>query len=263
MTSPYSNILRRLAARDKITPFFEAGVLDNNWPAKYTIEIDSSPYYGLGDGKFHPSTHPLLGERLLWYMFHPLYYDKLVQERRSVIGEMTLTMGSALHGIMQTQFKMMGLCECNCEPGEQHTCRDIEVEYTNEQYNVRGRLDFLVHHPDGNVYPVELKTMNSYSFAKLQPDVISLQHDIQMSLEEDCLGYSEGVLLVAEAGWPYNLKEFPHIRNDRLLSEVYQKFDRVTTAVQLDIPPKHCCAYGSAQNKSCPARFVCWDVDKS
>lgn len=254
----YDSIFRRLASREKITPYFENGVLSDNWPMKYTVEIDSSPYYGLGDGKFHPSTHPFLGDRLLWYMFHPLYWDKLVPEKRSVMGEMTLVMGSAIHGIMQTQFKMMGLVTCDCEPGVKHTCGDLEVEYRNDRYNVRGRLDFRVHHPDGNTYLVELKTMNIYSFSKLKPDVISYEHDMQMSLEEDCLGFSEGVLLIAEAGWPYTLKEFHHTRNDTLLSEAYQKFDRVTTAIELDRPPKHCCAFNSFEMKSCPARFVCW-----
>ena len=39
-----------------------------------------------------------------------------------------------------------------------------------EEHHVRGRVDFLVHHPDGNVYPVELKTQNSRSF-ELQDDI--------------------------------------------------------------------------------------------
>lgn len=250
--SAYSSIFKRLASKEKITPYLESGLLADNWPDKYTIEIDSSPYYGLGDGKFHPSTHPLLGERLLWYMFHPEYRDKLIQEKRSVMGEMTLAMGSAIHGIMQTQLVMMGLCKEE----------DIEVEYRNDQYNVRGRLDFKVNHPDGNIYPVELKTMNSYSFAKLKQGEFKFEHDIQMSLEEDCLGFSEGILLIAESGWPYTLKEFHHTRNDELLSKTYQKFDRVTTAISLDSPPKHCCSYGSAEMQSCPARYLCWLRDE-
>lgn len=258
----YDSIFRRLASKERITPYFEAGMLANNWPMKYPIIIDSSPYYGHGDGKFHPSTHPFLGDRLLWYMYHPLYRDNLLPEPRTVQSEMTLAMGSAIHGIMQTQFKMMGLCPCECEPGESHTCGYIEVEYRNDQYDVRGRLDFRVQHPDGNEYLVELKTMNSFSFYRLKPGVISYEHDMQMSLEEDCLGFSEGILLIAEAGWPYTLKEFPHTRNDALCSEAYQKFDRVTTAIELDRPPRHCCAFGSPQSRACPARYLCWLKDE-
>lgn len=254
--NPYNNVLRRLAARDKITPYFESGILADNWPMKYSVEIDSSPYYGHGDGKFHPSTHPFLGERLLWYMLHEETRDLMIPERRSLQGEMTLVMGSAIHGIMQTQFKMMGLCKCDCTPGGTHTCGDIEVEYRNDEFNVRGRVDFNVRHPDGNRYLVELKTMNVYSFAKYNE--ISYEHDVQMSFEEDCLGRSEGVLLIAQSGWPYDLREFHHTRNDKILSEQYQKFDRVLTAIQLDTPPKYCCQFGSPTMTTCPARNVCW-----
>jgi len=242
----YDSLFKRLAQRDKITPFFEHGVLSQKWPDEYTITIDSSPYYGLGDGKFHPSTHPLMGERLLWYMFHPEFADKLIHEKRTVMSEMTLAMGSAIHGIMQTQFTMMGLCKEE----------DIEVEYGSRQHNVRGRLDFLVHHPNGETIPVELKTQNVYAFSRQKE--MKLEWDIQLSLEEDCLGYSEGVLLVAEAGWPYTLKEYHHSRNDNLLSQTYTKFDNVRTAVALDRPPKACCALNSAEMTSCPARHLCW-----
>lgn len=148
--SPYGSILSSLADKDLLLPYFRNAMLAQQWPDSYQVTIDSSPYYGHGDGMFHPSTHALMGARELYYRFHPDHRDKLIHEPRSVQSEMTLAMGSALHGIVQTQFQMAGLIK-----GPEH----IEVEYTIEEHHARGRVDFLVHHPDGCVYPVELKSL--------------------------------------------------------------------------------------------------------
>lgn len=227
-------------------------MLAKNWPDKYSIEIDSSPYYGEGDGYFHPSTHAVdtpyanTGARFLYYLYHPEYRDRLVPEKRSIQSEMALAMGSAIHGIIQTQLEMMGMV----------TEEDIEVEFRNEEHMVRGKLDLRVHHPNRETFPVEIKTQNIYSYPKQK--TLKEEWDIQMSLEEDNLGFSWGVLLLVEAGWPYNLRELRHTRNDVLLSTTYQKFDYVRERIAFNRPPKHCCSFGSTTMKSCPARYVCW-----
>ena len=57
MTGVYRDIFRSLAKRELLLPYFKNQVLANDWPMTYDIEVDSSPYYGFGDGYFHPSTH--------------------------------------------------------------------------------------------------------------------------------------------------------------------------------------------------------------
>ena len=148
--SPYGSIFSSLAEKELLVPYFRNAMLAQQWPDSYQVTIDSSPYYGHGDGYFHPSTHGLMGERELYYRFHPDHRDKLIHEQRSVQSEMTLAMGSALHGIIQTQFQMAGIIKDDS---------DIEVEYIIDEHHVRGRVDFIVHHPNGNTYPVELKSL--------------------------------------------------------------------------------------------------------
>lgn len=242
----FDSIFRRLANRELITPYLENALLSQDWPDSYNVVVDSSPYYGLGDGYFHPSSHGLLGARQLYYMFHEDHREKMVWERRSVQSEMTLAMGTAIHAVVQTQFVQAGLC----------TPEDIEVEYINQEHHLRGRLDFIVNHPNGDRVPVELKTQNIYSFRK--QDTIKDIWDSQLSMALDNLGYPMGILLVAEAGWPYTFKEFRVTRNDKLLTEIYTKFDYVRERIELNIPPKHCCTLGSPEMKECPARFECW-----
>ena len=249
--SPYGSILSSLAEKDLLLPYFRNAMLAQQWPDSYQVTIDSSPYYGHGDGYFHPSTHGLMGSRELYYRFHPEHRDKLIHERRSVQSEMTLAMGSALHGIVQTQFQMAGLI---ADP------KDCEVEYVIDEHHVRGRVDFLVHHPDGCTYPVELKTQNSRGF-DLQTQ-IKESWDAQLSMGLHGTGYATGILLVLESGYPYRMKEFLVDRNDVLLSRIFAKFAHVRDCIATSTPPEHCCPLDSVTMKACPARYECWQANK-
>ncbi len=250
--SPYGSVLASLTDKDLLLPYFRNAMLSQRWPDSYDVTIDSGPYYGHGDGMFHPSSHALMDARELYYRFHPDHRDNIIVERRSVQSEMTLAMGSALHGIIQAQFQMAGLIT-----SPEH----VEVEYTIEEHNARGRVDFLVHHPDGFVYPVELKTQNSRGF-DLQTQ-IKPEWDAQLSMGLHGTGYSTGILLVLESGYPYRMKEFLVDRNDRLLSEIFAKFDYVRECIATDTPPEHCCPLDSVRMKACPARFECWLAKKA
>ena len=250
MTTAYSGVLRSLIKKELILPYLENQILSETWPDSYTVTIDSRPYYGKGDGYFHPSTHPLMGERLLYYMFHPDHRDQMIREKPSMKREVTLSVGSSIHAVIQTQFQMAGLVSPD----------NVEVEYINDEHHVRGRIDFIVDHPTGQTIPVELKTMSARIFGK--QDKIKPEWDAQLSLALDAVGQDTGILLLLEVGHPYGIKEFIVPRNDALLSEIYGKFDRVREAIALNIPPTHCCSPGSSTVANCPARFECWMKDE-
>jgi hypothetical protein len=244
--SPYRSIFRSLIDRDLLLPYFRNAMLGDNWPEHYIIKIDSSPYYGLGDGYFHPSTHGQLDARQLYYMFHPDHRERMVFEPRQVQDEMTLAMGSALHGVVQTQFEQAGLLKPE----------DVEVEYIIKEHHVRGRIDMIVDHPNGDRIPVEFKTQNSraYDFQKDIKDI----WDMQLSMALYGTKQPYGVLLVLESGYPYRMREYRVVRNDALLTDIFAKFDYVRESIAANRPPEHCCAKGSAVMKKCPARYECW-----
>lgn len=246
------SIFKSLAERDLLIPYFRNSLLSQEWPDSYTIEIDSSPYYGKGDGYFHPSTHGLMHARQLYYHFHPDHRDNMVPRERTITDEMTLAMGSALHGVIQTQFEMAGLIRGST---------DVEVEYVIEQHHVRGRVDFIVHHPDGNVYPVELKTQNSRAFS-FQKEIKPIW-DAQLSMGLYGTGHPVGILLVLESGYPYGMREYRVPRNDVLLSEIFEKFDYVRECIALNTPPQYCCAPNSKEMEACAARLECWLKNKA
>lgn len=244
----FESLLNSLAHRDLILPYFEAALLSGNWPTSYSVEIDSAPYYGAGDGYFHPSSHPMKGERELYYMMHPDYAGKLVAERPSLQREMAFSMGSALHGIMQTQMQMAGLIT---------SPDDIEVEYVNHEHHVRGRIDWITHHPtNGSRLPVEFKTRTAFKFSSQKEPEPSWVAQLNLALDsQDC---DLGILLMMESGFPYRCAEFQVKRDHELLDSIYSKFDRVREAVATSTPPQHCCPPDSDVMKACPARQVCW-----
>ena len=256
------NIFQRLGNREVIVPLLEDAITSGKWPDSYSVTIDSAPYYGLtdvdgvggkggsGDGYFHPSTHPFWGERRLFLSFHPDYQEEKVPEKRTLTGELTLSMGSALHGIVQAQFEMAGVLRPE----------NIEYEYINEEHHCRGRIDFILDLPGGGEMVTELKTMNSYSFRNLEE--IKPSWDAQLSMALDNSGHDSGILLVMEAGWPYTMREFKVPRNDELLSRTYEKFDRVRDALEDDVLPAPCCAPESPEMKECPFRYFCWGKEK-
>lgn len=246
----FEGLLGRLANKDLILPFFEVGMLADHWPDKYIIEVDSSPYYGLNsdgtpDGYFHPSTHPLMGERELYLRFHPDTRDLMVGERKSLKGQMTLAMGSALHAVLQTQMEMAGLIKKD----------DIEVEYIIHDHHVRGRIDWIAHLPNEMTCIVEFKTRMSWAYKnQKEPEASWLA---QVNLGMDAMDCDFGIILMLESGFPYQMREF-HVRRDRqLLDEIYGKFDRVREAIATNTPPRACCGYNSQEMKQCAMRYAC------
>lgn len=250
MPTGFDSILNRLASRDLILPFFEAGMIADNWPEYYDIRVDSRPYYGAGDGYFHPSTHALMGERELYYRFHPATRDLMIPEQPTIQRQMAFAMGSALHGVLQTQMEMMKLVR-----GPE----DIEVEYINEAHHLRGRIDWITHLPSGQRLVVEMKTRTVSRFAwQNEPEPSWLA---QLNLGMDSQDADLGILLMVEAGYPYRMTEFQVKRDRLLLDTIYAKFDRVRAAVAANEPPIHCCAPESPTMKKCPARHQCWLKD--
>lgn len=243
----YENILRSLQNKQLILPFLENQIMADKWPDSYTVEVDSSPYYGLGDGMFHPSSHPLMGARQLYYLFHPDHRANMVPEPNTLQRQMTLAMGSSLHAVLQAQMKMIGRV----------TDADIEVEYVIGEHNVRGRIDWIFQHPSEGPVIVEMKTRTGYKFDKTTiADMPSW--NAQMSLAEYSQGHTRGVLLMAESAWPYRLRELSHTRDDKLLEEIFYKFDYVRECIAANEPPAYCCAYDSPEMSSCQARYECW-----
>ena len=176
MGRPVKNILNALQQKQIVLPYLENAFHSDQWPDEYNIRVDSQPYYGLedeegithdvgvGDGYFHPSSHPLMPSRELYYRFHPKHNGMVINERRSLTSHMTLAGGSAMHAVIQTQLHMAkvlmkGSGLDTWAPTEHNPLvkgrwvpeNPYEWEYINTEHMVRGRMDGILDHPLGQM----------------------------------------------------------------------------------------------------------------
>jgi hypothetical protein len=235
-TTALDNIIKRMGKSELVLPYFENAMRSQEY----------RPYYGKGDGYFHPSTHPLMGERELYYRFHPDTCNTIMEEPFSLQREMTVSVGHTMHEILQTMLAKTGLLREE----------NVEKLFTIEEHHVRGKIDAIVDHPRLGPLVVEIKTRTHYKFAKTTEPLP--EWEAQLSIQLDSQGLERGLILMVETGYPFRLSELQVRRNDALLSQIYGKFDRVREAIALNRPPAPCCAPNSAEVTSCPARFNCW-----
>ncbi|AVO25015.1 exonuclease [Rhodococcus phage Finch] len=272
-----SSIFKRLYEKQLVMPYLENAFHNDNWPDQYFINVDSSPYYGLmdedgvthetgaGDGYFHPSTHPLMSERELYYRFHPLYASRLPRERRNLTSHLTLAAGSAMHATIQTMLDMSGILKRGDEEWHDHSSlvkaryakNNLgEWEYIREDIKLRGRSDGVIKHPEEGEFMLEFKTMNSRMYRILKES--KEPWSIQTELAADQYGVDLSVILVMEMGYPFDFKEFHIPRRTSHIEPIYEKFDRVLEAVKRDTPPPCSHAYASTLSKHCPVSQFCW-----
>lgn len=244
-------LLERLQNRELLVPYLEQGLANNKWPDKYNIEVDSSPYKGSKDGHFHPSSHVFASEKFLYLALHPKWKHEGVYQRRTLQGSMTLAMGSALHAVVQTQLNMIGMIEED----------DIEVPILDEERKIKGHMDFRVHHPNHNLYAVDLKTQNSrgYDMQKTAKDVWLGQLRIYMKI----LGIDKGIVLVLESGFPYRMKEFHLEQDEDFIKVTYDKWAKVLSMIENDdMPEGPCHTPGTVFSDRCPFRHISCGLEK-
>ena len=238
----YDNLLKRLANQEIVLPMLEnamrAAVRDG-------ADLHGGVWEGRGDGYFHPSTHPLMGERQLYYLFHPDTQKFAVDEPFSLEREMAAGVGTSLHEILQRHLVRTGLVKPE----------NVEKMFTIEEHHVRGRIDAIVDHLTRGPIVVEIKSRTHFKFAKTE---LLPKWEAQLSIQLDSQGLETGIILMVESGYPFRMREIPVARNDALLSEIYSKFDRVREAIALNRAPIYCCAPNSPTVTTCPVRFACW-----
>lgn len=240
------SLMKRLASREILVPHIEQSMLAENWPQSYSVEIDTSPYYGQrtpegehieigsGDGRFHPSSHSLACQRDLYIAFHPQLQHLRPVMRKDLAFYMTVNFGTAIHGLLQTQLEMCGLLV----PGS------VEWEYDCKDHNVRGRIDAVIQPPNHGEVVLDIKTINSRGFSFLKAHEPKESWDIQVNLGMEHYGADEGLILAVEAGYPWGLKEVPIKRRSYITEPVYEKWERVTEAIQHDDPLRCTCQTG-------------------
>lgn len=247
VTLTRNTLFNRLNSRELIIPYIDQALSKDEWPSSYQIQVDTRPHDSRVDDYFHPSSHCIPGPRKLQMMIDPRFRDKILVEKMSPTSMMTISYGSALHAILQTQLKMAGIL----------TEEQIEVPLVNEDLHARGHMDFLLDHPNGNKYCVDIKTRNSRGFDNDRgplPEWVA-----QLNCYMDWIGVDDAIVLVVESGYPFRMKEWHFKKSSNVIDPIYKKWRYVRGMIERGEEIMDMCCTPASLDKYCPARFLCWE----
>lgn len=251
-----------------LKPILHAYLFEARFPGRFTVEFRKEEHVRKPDGWFHPSEHPLWPERMLYYyLTEP---DSIEREPLEYMGTMSVTMGKAMHSFIGMCLKDQGVLLGKEQLEAEGILCDDDGEPTlvDEQHRRRGHTDGIlqVHMPtfphfSRQIY--EFKTSNDMKLRKLEDldlDAFRETWPSYWTQVQEYLamsGYQVAIVLFLGMGFPWTMKEF-HIPADvQWQQEMKAKYTRVLTAVEDRQVPNPCCAPGSAESTSCPARHVC------
>lgn len=215
------------------------------------------------DGWFHPSTHPGWSERALYeYLAHP---TQVVKRRLDFSGKLSVTAGTALHGMFQQVLRRTGdlppehqVCRTGCPP----EARCQEPSWADEDTGARGHADgdngedlVELKFTNENTWAgtkrlMELEDREDEAFARFWPDYWDQAIEYQR-----LSGRRRTIVLLGMQGFPWEFREF-HVVYDRArANEVRDKYRRVRQQVADQRPGRCLCA--AKERAGCAARRLC------
>lgn len=263
MTKPsptFRKLLTGAAGGEVLKPIIQAYLYDPKFPS-FSIDVEGwkpKP----PDGYFHPSTHPLASERLLYhYLVEP---QNLLLEVFDPTSTMTVTQGHFWHEFIQ----MVGLDSGFLLPSPTPTVARNRAEWywLHEPTKARGWSDGVTSDavcPDEEIF--EFKTMRGPKAAKIakgRPDAPEVQASFK-ALVPDYYAQAQEYLrlsgrrrwraIILSLEWPFDMREVVLDADRGFQHSIASKYERVLQAAADQRPPLACCG----PLKDCPARGVC------
>lgn len=250
-----------------IKPHLDAYLMSGQWPDDFSIRFRKHVLEHGPDGWFHPSTHPLMGLKRLWYyLAAPEQWVPEVKEPKSIL---TTTIGEALHGFAKTLLIDAGLLD---PPPGNCPCGDPECDEwwtIDEVARSRGHADgrtslYIEGYPDG---PKNFEFKSATPLKKLGDDLdldwlIGRHPDYWAQQQEymRMLGLPMTVLVFMMTGYPYDTREFHIPADPNFQNETVEKYMlALECADQMYEPTVVCpsCYPGGPITKECEARTLC------
>lgn len=266
----FTPAFRRMADMSQklhLVPLIENAVRECAFPDPFGVTFHGYEAKRKPDGWFHPSTHPTMDERQLYfYLAEP---DRWVEETFEYGPRMSVLMGSATHEILQHVMTEMGIllpptgiCLCCQRPHGTGPGQCNEWGVRDETLGRRGHLDGLAAITgwgDWNEGVVDIKTC--------APPVIRGidHHDLptfktkwpkyyaQMQEYLALTGKRQGLVLFLAMSEGWDMREFTIPRDDVYIARLEAKYRAVRNYVEAGtVPPVACCS-GGARARRCPA----------
>jgi hypothetical protein len=257
-----------------LTPIIQAYLYEAKFPDVFTMTFHKEGGHRKPDGYFHPSTHPLMTARqLYYYMTEP---DRWVQAQLSYESRMAVTMGTAVHGFMEmclydagVLVKPTGTCpSCKREYGKRkNQCN--EPGAADEELRSRGHMDGVMEIDlPGKIW---IPGQGGFEFKSTNPrKVMNIEHNDLEWFKEKCPDYyaqvqeymrisgmRQFIVLFLAMGYPWAPLEIQVPYDPDYANRTAAKYALVRKHQEAGVPPEPCCAIKSKEARQCPARRVC------
>lgn len=212
------------------------------FPPKWSIDVLNIKD---DDGHYHPSSHPFLDPRML-------YYDRLGARQGtrffpaqpiSASLQMTFACGHLWHGYLGSVLVDMGFVAP--ENVERHTVKSISNE-SDCLVTGSGTIDLLdVEIPGHGTWLVDMKTVNKREFEAGIMEFTLKKWQAQVNCYGDWAGREKMMVLAIEKDSPHRMLEVQIMRDENLLSDIYDRWIYTEHHIQEGSPPPCEHAYGA------------------
>lgn len=267
--SAFHGLMRTVQDGTVLKPLLHSYLYEAVWPEDFSIDFKKGSSRRDPDGWFHPSEHPNWPARMLWfYLTQP---DKLVPEEFAYMNTLSVTIGSAMHGFIETCLKHMGLLltpdELRAEGFEVNPINGEPVS-KDEATGSKGHKDGVLRihlpaAPHRKLHLFEFKTSNDRKLSKIEDldlmAFIETWPDYYAQAQEylRMTGYDYSIVLFMAMGYPWEMREFHIPANPQYQADTAAKYLYVRQSVETGIMPPPCCSPRSKESRQCPARHVC------
>jgi hypothetical protein len=252
-----------------LAPLVRLYVAEGRFPRNTRITLPGGNLDRDPDGWFHPSTHPTMDARkLYYYLAQP---QRWVAEPWGYEGRMSVTVGTLEHAIVQMALADIGAlipptgtCPCCGRPYGPGDDECGEPGVADPVLRRRGHMDGIVMTPALGMTGFDLKTINHFSAAKIPegPDKaetlawLRAKHPYYYGQMQEYMalsGLRMMIMLFIGMGFPWVMREIHVEYNPTYVVALEAKYRLVRAAEAAGMPPEQCCAIGSKESKSCPA----------
>jgi hypothetical protein len=273
MTKP-TPAFRRMADMIKkdlvLVPLIEGYLRLAKFPKVFDVTFRDEGKDREPDGFFHPSSHPMWPERMLfYYLTQP---EALLPEDIAYENRMAMIMGTAVHSFIEAcmihagiLLKPKGTCvACGRKHGNgKDECPEWGA--LDPVLGRRGHMDGILEigMAEWGRGLFEFKTINPKACFGLEHhslDWLRTKHlDYYAQVQDylDMTGMQRAIIVFCVLGFPWRLVEIEVPYDHQFVTALKAKYARVREHEAEATLPDACCAIGSKESKVCPARLAC------
>lgn len=256
----FDQVIKSNETGSVLAPVLYSYLIQGRLPDPLKVKVRGGTGDRPPDGWFHPSSHPLLTSRQLYYYlvdpdaWRPKPFDYTIK--------MSALIGSLVHEIIETALQDLGFLMiprgtcASCGMPQPLKCKEFGA--VDAEAGTRGHLDGQLN-IEGVVSGFEFKTCHPNVLSRVPEndlEAFKTKWPYYFSQVQEYMrmtGLRLFTVLFWSMGNPWEMKEFQVPFDPEYSGSVRAKYLEARRAVEMGSPPPPCCSPGSPTAKSCPA----------